>query len=139
MARRICIESRAVRFTLDEWMLRLYTLPYDHPDYGPKAERVRDLIWETAQQILGAGTDVVLDWSQWSRAKRAEWDARARSGGWTTVLHHIATPAEVAIERAASREDPHSHVITAAGVRHMEMLFEEPTDDEGFRIIRHVQ
>ncbi len=57
----------AVRFSLDEWMLRLYGLRYHDPQYVRRLSPCRDLIWEVAQQILGLGHDVVLDWNQWSR------------------------------------------------------------------------
>ena len=49
-------------------MLRLYQLRYDNPHYPARAETCKDLIWDTARQVLRAGVDVVLDWNQWSRA-----------------------------------------------------------------------
>ena len=137
LARRICDEAPAVRFTLDEWMLRLYGLSYDDPSYGDRAVEVRELIWDSAQQVLRAGIDVVLDWSQWSRAKRAEWKQRATENGWAVVLHYVATPADVSVERLANRSAAYSHNIDAAGVTHMERLFEPPTADEGLTIRRH--
>ena len=59
LARRLERELPAVRFTLDEWMLRLYELRYDDPRYAELSEVCQGLIWDTAVQALSAGTDVV--------------------------------------------------------------------------------
>lgn len=137
VAKRLVEERRAVRFTLDEWMLRLYGLPFDDPRYGDLAMQCRELIWDTAQQVLSAGVDVVLDWSQWSRERRAEWSERAASSGWPVTLHHVTTPPDVAVRRVLDRTDPHCHRIDDEGVHHMARLFEEPTEEEGIPLVRH--
>ncbi len=137
LAERICTERPAVRFTLDEWMLRLHGLRYDDEQYGVKAAIVRELIWDVAQQVLRTGTDVVLDWSQWSRAKRSEWSDRAKQGGWQVLLHYLSTPSDIAIERVSRRAAPFAHAVDAAGIRHMETLFEEPAEDEGLPLVCH--
>jgi predicted kinase len=82
----------AVRFSLDEWMLRLYSLPFDDPAYGPLAETVKLLIWDAAQPALARGEDVVLDWNSWSRARRAAWRGRIEAAGHRVVVHHIDLP-----------------------------------------------
>lgn len=137
VARDIAEAGRAVRFTLDEWMLRLYGMSYDDPQYGECAALCRDLIWDTAQQVLEAGVDVVFDWSQWSRMKRAEWVERAAKAGYALTLHYVATPLEVAVERAERRHSEFAHPIDEAAVAHMARLFEEPTADEGFHLCLH--
>jgi hypothetical protein len=50
------VELPAVRFTLDEWMLRLHNLRYDDPAYPALAESCKSLIWDTALQVLRAGS-----------------------------------------------------------------------------------
>lgn len=137
VARQIVEDHGAVRFTLDEWMLRLHGLRYDHPDYGSKAADCRELMWDTACQVLATGADVVLDWSQWSRAKRAEWAGRARERDYRVVLHDVIVDSATAIEQAASRTDEYTHQIDEPGVRYMVELLEPPTSDEGIEILRH--
>jgi predicted kinase len=136
VARQIVDQHRAVRFTLDEWMLRLHGLAHDHPDYGTKAAECRELIWDTAADVLRAGTDVVLDWSQWSREQRAACKERAEAGGWQLVLHYIDVAPEIAITQAASRTAANTHRIDEAAVRQMVELLEPPSSDEGIEIIR---
>ena len=123
-----------VRFSLDEWMLRLYGLPFDDPDYGRLAEACKDVIWSAATQVLTCGVDVVLDWNSWSRERRRTWRARAAAAGYVAVVHYLDVPVEVAVARALSRADKGSHVLTEADVRHLAALFEPPTADEGMEI-----
>jgi predicted kinase len=89
-ARRLERECPAVRFTLDEWMLRLYQRRYDDPEYPDLADRCRGLIWTTAQQVLSTGIDVVLDWNLWSRSRRQIWRDKVESAGHHPVLHYLA-------------------------------------------------
>lgn len=70
-ARRLAEVLPALRFSLDEWMLRLYALRYDEPSYAEKAEACKELIWSLAQQVMALDHDVVLDWNLWSRERRA--------------------------------------------------------------------
>lgn len=79
----------AVRFTLDEWMLRLHHLTFDDPAYPAAASDCRDFIWDTAVQVLHAGVSIVLDWNLWSREHRSEWVNRAATIGTTCVMHYL--------------------------------------------------
>ncbi len=118
-------------------MLRLYNLEYDDPRYGDLRERCTDLIWDVAQQVLEANTDVVLDWNQWSRARRRAWRDRALSAGHEPVLHYVRVPLETAIARAEQRTssgDSGTHVLDADAVRHLANIFEIPALDEGIEI-----
>lgn len=136
-ARLLERECPAVRFSLDEWMLRLFRLRYDEPSYPAFAERCMSLIWDTAQQVLITGTDVVLDWNQWSRARRRTWRERVEAVGHRPVLHHLEVPLETAIQRVEQRAGhapPDAHVLDAEAVRHLAGMFEPPTPDEGMQV-----
>lgn len=139
LAKALAAERRAVRFTLDEWMLRLHGLRYDDPNYGSKADGCRELIWDTAQEVLRSGADVILDWSQWNRYKRSEWIQRVQAAGWRAVVQFLDVSVDVAIAQVEARSDAHSHSIDESGVRHMIGLLEPPTDDEGVEVIRHAR
>ncbi|GAB3765125.1 putative kinase [Microlunatus parietis] len=111
LARELERSHPAVRFTLDEWMQQLYRLPDDDPGYREFADRCTALIWDTAGQVLGAGTDAVLDWNLWSRSERTAWRDRARIAGFRAVVHLLPG--------RAGRSDPR---------------FEEPCADEELEI-----
>ena len=128
----------AVRFSLDEWMLRLYPdLSYDFAAYGSLAEACKLLIWDVALQVLRREVDVVLDWNQWSRDRRATWRDNARKADFAAVLHFVDVPLELAIERSTQRAAdrvPGSHLLTPDGIRNLAVIFEKPTLDEGVPI-----
>jgi predicted kinase len=134
LARQLERTLPAVRFSLDEWMLRLYGLRFDGPDYPEVAHTCRELIWDLAAQVLRTGSAVVLDWNMWSRQRRADAVRRAVELGASCHLHHVIVPIEVAIRRATDRTDPRAHRVDADAVRHLSGLFEEPDESEGFTL-----
>lgn len=138
-ARRLAEERRAVRFSLDEWMLRLHPeLRYDAPGYGELAERGKGLIWEVARQVLALGHDVVLGWNGWNRARRATWRDLAREAGYNAALHYLRVPLDTAIARADARAAANvagAHRLDADAIRHMAAIFEEPSEDKGLPIV----
>ncbi|MFP5333680.1 MAG: AAA family ATPase [Actinomycetes bacterium] len=136
-ARRLERQCPAVRFTLDEWMLRLHGLPFDAPEYPELSERCQSVIWDVALQVLATGTDVVLDWNLWSRARRATWRDRVTAAGYHPVLHHVQVPLDLAIRRAeerARRQVDGAHVLTVSDVRHLARIFETPGPGEGMEL-----
>ena len=141
LARQLAADGAAVRFTLDEWMIRLYPgLGIDAPEYGERASNARELIWSVAEQVLLTGADVVLDWNSWSRERRAWAVERAGAVGAQVVLHVLGVSIDLASSRAADRTAagaPHSHAVTRAGNVHLERLIEPPDESEGLVIVRH--
>jgi predicted kinase len=137
-ARRLAREVPAIRFSLDEWMLRLYELRYDDPRYAGSIDGCTSLIWDTASQVLDLGHDVVLDWNQWSLDRRRVWRHRAERAGYRVVLHHVDVSLDTAIRqtlaRAAEGVDG-THRIDEAAVRHFSTIFEPPSLDEGIEIV----
>lgn len=137
-ARQLAAELPAVRFGLDEWMLALHGLSYDHPEYPDKAARCKKVIWLTARDVLHLGHDVVLDWNMWSRRLRAEWQQRAESAGYAVVLHHVDVPLATALTQVRDRASAAvsgAHIIDAEGVRHSAAIFEPPDPTEGIDTI----
>ena len=63
LARQLEAELPAVRFSLDEWMLRLHGLSFDDERYPELAEECRALIWDLTAQVVHTGASVVLDWN----------------------------------------------------------------------------
>jgi len=141
LARALCADGKAVRFTLDEWMIRLYPeLPYDAAEYGPRTEIVKDLIWSVAEQVLRSGADVVLDWNSWSRARRAWAIQRAAAIGGQVILHHISASVEQATAQAEQRgrdsRSVYAHRIDREGIEHLASIMEPPSEAEGLTVIR---
>jgi predicted kinase len=137
LAKRLALELPAVRFTLDEWMLHLYGGRFDDPEYVARLENCKEVIWETALQVLNLGNDVVLDWNQWNPERRAEWRDRARNAGYPARLYFLDVSLEVAVQRARDRTAGGAtltHQIDEDGVRHFATIFVSPTTSEGLPI-----
>jgi predicted kinase len=143
LARELQAELPAVRFSQDEWMLRLFRARYDEPGYASLTRTCRDLMWDTALQVLAVATDVVLDWNCWSRAQRAEWSGRAAAHGYRTILHYLPVPVETAVARAAARTAEGTQLaydLDAPAIRHLASIFEEPELAEGIELhVVHVR
>jgi predicted kinase len=134
-ARRLEADLPAVRFTLDEWMLRLYGLRYDDPEYAARLDGCQALIWDTALQVLRLGHDVVLDWNQWNPDRRKRWRVRAEGAGYRVRLHHLDVPLDTAIARARDRDTDASHRLDEAAVRHSARILQPPSPAEGFDLV----
>ncbi|MFC7464324.1 AAA family ATPase [Brachybacterium sp. GCM10030252] len=141
LARHLEDTLPAVRFTLDEWMLRLYpSLALDDPAYGESAAEARKLIWSVAEQVLRADIQVVLDWNAWSVSHRSWALERAVPERAEVVLHRLTTSLEESTRRAQQRRvDGASfvHLIDRAGNEHLASPLEEPSTDEGLQIVEH--
>lgn len=130
-----------MRFTLDEWMIRLHPgLAYDSEEYGAHVGEVRELIWSVAEQVLRAGTDVVLDWNCWSVERRRWATQRAGEVGAPVTLHRLDVPVATASARVRARTRAGAdlaHPVTRQDIEHLATLLEEPTAQEGFEIVEH--
>lgn len=141
LARELSRGGSGVRFTLDEWMLRLHPgLDFESADYGEKAAEVREVVWTIAEQVLIAGVDVVLDWNSWSLARRSWVVERASAIGAPVLLHRLTASLEVASARVQDRTasgPQFGHPVTTEGNEHLASLMEEPSSAEGVEIHRH--
>lgn len=141
LARALATGGPAVRFTLDEWMLRLHPeVSFDDDAYGELLEPVRELIWSIAEQVLASGVDVLLDWNSWSTQRRRWAIERAQAAGAEVVVHVLSTSVEDAAARAGMRSAAGSafaHPVSRADIEHLASLLEEPTVDEGVEIVEH--
>lgn len=96
-------------------------------------EEVRDLLRTQLADLLGAGRDVVLDFSFWSRAMRSEWRTLVTAHGSTPETVYLATDRATVLARIGKRRGAHADDFpvepeTAAGYVDR---FEVPTPEEG--------
>jgi predicted kinase len=85
LAKRLAALRAAVRLTKDEWLWALGSTPWDQPT----RERVERELWRLAQEILGLGVSVVLDFGLWARIERDEMRSAARELGVGVELHYL--------------------------------------------------
>jgi predicted kinase len=129
LAQRLAKEVPAVRFGADEWMARL--------DVDLHDERMRDrleqLFWQLAQELLQLGTSVILEFGCWVRSERDEKRLGARALGVGVELRFLDAPPEELwrrIERR-NRERPFGSVpITREQFERYLTLFQAPQSAE---------
>lgn len=100
LARQLAEELPALRFSRDEWMIRLYGLSYDDPRYVEHLDPCTELMWDVAVDALRLGVNVILDWNHWSQQRRADALDRSRKAGFDAVVHFLDVPIDTAIRRA---------------------------------------
>jgi predicted kinase len=122
----------AIRFSHDEWMVRLFGVdpPADlFPVHSRKVTDQIDLLWP---RCLELGVHVVLDVGLWSRQERDETRERAKACGADVVLYRVNCPEDVARARLRIRNEKLDGdlLITDATYDLLSARFEPLDDDE---------
>ena len=131
-ARRLEIEHRAVRFTPDEWMARLFGDDPPEQSFPEKAEAILALLEPLWTRCLSLGVDVVLDYGFWSRKERDEVRALVERLGARACLYRLECPDDEARRRIAARNqaDDRSLYIAPATYDALRSRFEPLDVDE---------
>ena len=136
-ARTLTTQHAAIRFSVDEWYLRLFA---EGPTYEldrAAMTRLLDALNDLWPQIAHAGANVVLDFGFWSRSLRDDVRERAGSAGATIRLHWLQCPDELSLARCLARNGrPDSFLISAEGFRELRQHFEPPGADERYEVVQ---
>jgi predicted kinase len=125
LAKQLAEARRAVRLTKDEWLWALGSTPWDNQT----REKVESELWRLAQEIVGLGLSVVLDFGLWARSERDEMRSVARGLGVGVELHYLDVPADELWRRIDARNsDPpwNNHPIRRADLDGWVRLFQAP-------------
>lgn len=125
LAVRLAAERRAVRLTKDEWLWALGSTPWDRLI----GEKVEQQLWRLAQEILGLGLSVVLDFGLWARIERDEMRTVARDLGVGVELHYLDVPVDelwrrIEVRNAAPPWD--GEPISRADLTEWRAIFQPP-------------
>ena len=116
---------RAIRFSPDEWMEAVGIDLYD----STARERVEALQWTFAQNLLGLGQTVIIEWGTWGRSERDALRTGARALGAAVELHFLDAPVNVLYERIRLRNMEFPPIQLDDLVKWNE-TFERPTPEE---------
>ena len=103
LAKRLEVETGALRFTHDEWMSALYGADPPEPMFAEYYRRVWDLMEPLWLRALSLGVDVVLDFGFWQRSDRDDVRAKVQAVGADVVLHDVVCDRAEAWRRAEHR------------------------------------
>ena len=125
VATRLARERGAVRLSKDEWLWALDSSPWNR-DVGAKIEWQ---LWRLAQELLGLGQSVVVDFGLWARVERDEMRTVARELGVGVELHYLDADTDELWRRIDERnsspnwtDDP----ITRADLEEWRAVFQAP-------------
>ena len=116
---------RAIRFSPDEWMEAVGIDLYD----STARERVEALQWTFAQNLLGLGQTVIIEWGTWGRSERDALRTGACALGAAVELHFLDAPVNVLYERIRLRNMEFPPIQLDDLVKWNE-TFERPTPEE---------
>ena len=131
-----------VLFSLDRWLITAFNR-YSLPEVGLEehTRRVlacRELMWESASELLKRGVDVILDDGFFYREHRMRQVALAAGIGAETTIHFIEAPLDQLRERLARRNanlPRYNFHIDPATLEGFMSMVERPSPDEGARVI----
>ncbi|MCF4129302.1 AAA family ATPase [Methylobacterium sp. SyP6R] len=103
LARDLEQRHRAVRFTPDEWMARLFGENPPADTFPQHAAVILDLMEPVWTRCLTLGIDVVLDYGFWRRTERDQARRVVESCGARALLYKVECPEDEARRRVAAR------------------------------------
>jgi predicted kinase len=107
LALRLAREHRAIRLTLDEWMVTLFRK--DRPAtnvmawYVERTQRCIEQIWRIADDAIAIGTNVVLEIGLIQQRDRIRFYERLDTRGHGLTIHVVDAPRELRRERVMRR------------------------------------
>ncbi len=128
-ATQLASEHRGVRMCPDDWMEQLGVDIWD----AVARQRIEQLQWSTAGEILRRGTNIVIEWGLWTRSQRDRLLGEARSIGIEVHLIVLDPPVEVLWERIEAGGHTArlgTRAITRAELEQWYNDFERPDIDE---------
>ncbi len=105
LARKLEHRHRAIRFTPDEWMTRLFGEDPPATIFQDKLAAVVDLMEPMWGRCLALGLDVVLDYGFWRRAERDSVRRLIHSLGARALLYRVECSEDEARRRVAIRNE----------------------------------
>ena len=136
-AKQLEAQTRAVRYSPDEWMTRIYGANPPMEKFNDYLEAVYDIVNLHWPQVLAAGVDVILDFGFWTRAWRDAARQRASTAGGTTKLFYICCEPATARARCLARNTDlkGSFIISAATFDALQARLQPLEADEPFVLI----
>jgi predicted kinase len=134
-AKRLEVELKAVRFSHDEWMARLYGDDPPAERFAAHSANIWDVMQGTWSRCLALGLDVVLDLGFWARDERDSVRSRVADLRARHLLYELNCPEAEAWKRIEARNTnlQGSLLITRNTFEVLKARF-EPLDDDEARV-----
>ncbi|MFY0568997.1 AAA family ATPase [Archangium lansingense] len=138
-ALQLCREHQAIRMTLDDWMAGLFG-PDERPAIGrlewyiERRDRCLEQIWKLTKELIGIGTNVVLEIGLIQRQEREAFYARVDEARMGLTVYVLDAPREVRRARVQRRNEEKGATFSMEVPPHFFELasdmWEPPEEDE---------
>lgn len=136
-ANKLATEEKALRFSIDEWMLNLFMPDAESPDLDwmlSRIDRCEMQIMELIKQQKLLSQSVILDLGLSKKSHREKFYRLAEQENTDIRLYYLDVPADERWNRVQSRNKDESitykHHITREMFDFMEAWFEAPQESE---------
>lgn len=102
VAKKLEAEYKAMRFTPDELMVKLYGTDVG-ADFMEKAEQLNDYIWQEIAKCVKRGQDVIYDTGSWTADDRKYVMKMAEKLNADVIWHQVQCDIKTAKKRATDR------------------------------------
>ena len=137
-ARKLEKETGAIRFTKDEWMVRVFGNTPPKDKFEEYDNKMASLATDMALKCLEAGIDVIIDEGFWVKEHRDAISEKIKSVGAIPKLYYLEVPFEIMKARTITRsENPpvDSFNIDEESFDQYWKHFQPPGKDEEFELI----
>ncbi|MBI4098349.1 MAG: ATP-binding protein [Candidatus Levybacteria bacterium] len=137
-ARKLEKETGAIRFTKDEWMVRVFGSTPPKDKFEEYDNRMATLATDMALKCLEAGISVIIDEGFWVKEHRDAISEKVKNVGAIPKMYYIEAPFEIMKVRTFKRsENPpiDSFTIDEEAFNHYWKFFQPPGEDEEFTLI----
>jgi predicted kinase len=135
-------DTNCVLFSLDRWLItafgRYELAEVGHEEHTRRVLACRELIWDSASELLRRSVDVVLDDGFFLRHHRVRHVGLAAAVGAAAKIHHIDTRIDAIRARLEVRNaqlPPFNFRIDPESLVGFSALFERPSKDEGAEVV----
>ena len=131
-AHALANEKSAVILSCDE-IMTLFPQPEGDEAYAVVSMKVKAYLLQKAAEIVGSGTDVILDWGFWQKAERAETDAYFARKSIPATWYYLDIGQAQWQERIAGRNaapGPADYYVDEGLLQKCVRLFEAPDAEE---------
>jgi predicted kinase len=126
-------QQGAVRFSLDEWMIRFYGHHMSRELFDQRVRICEEMIFDLTEALVSRGVDVVIDHGFWKREARDRARRRLANTGARIELIYFQIPDRVLLERLRARNSAlpaETFVITEEMFELFSSWFEPPDESE---------
>jgi len=137
-ARKLEKETSAIRFTKDEWMVRVFSNTPPQDTFEEYDNKMATLATDMALKCLKAGMDVIIDEGFWVKEHRDSISEKVKNAGGIPKLYYLEVPLEVMKARTLKRsKNPpvDSFTINEESFNQYWKRFRPPGEDEVFTVV----